>query len=60
MRQMKRQLGRAQAEAQVVRDRAAAEHKKLQDIRPERRATGRFNQSPPDSEFPELRRRKKR
>ncbi len=60
MRQMKRQLGRAEAEARIVRDRAAAERKRFHDIRTERRATGRFDQSSADSAFQESRRRKKR
>jgi len=56
IRDMQRQLARAEAEARVFRDRAATEREKLRSIRPERRLTGRFG----GSEISEERARKRR
>jgi len=58
--QMQRQLAHAQAEAAVIRERAAMERTKLQSVRTERRTIGRLADAKDDSEFAAYRRRRKR
>ena len=58
--EMQRQLARAQAEANVIRERAAAGHEKLQSIRTERRKLGRLAESNDSTEFATYRNRRKK
>jgi hypothetical protein len=60
IRTMQRQLTRAQEEAKIVRDRAAAERKRLQSIRTERRSIGRLAKPSGTSEFVAYRNRRKK
>ena len=58
--EMQRQLARAQAEATVIRERAAVEREKLQSVRTERRNVGRLAAPNDDTEFAAYRTRRKK
>jgi hypothetical protein len=58
IRDMQRQLARAQEEARVVRQKTAMEREKLKSVQFERRTTARFKKITEPEEF--IKRRKKR
>ena len=58
--EMQRQLARVQAEATVIRERAAAGREKLRSVRTERRNIARLPESNDDTEFAAYRNRRKK